>query len=67
MVYRFCFLFLFFTFTIYTNSFNTVVFMIRKGKKKANKPCPNAPPPRLLRFSVFSNPPTIPTPPAISF
>ena len=35
------------------------VFMVRKGKKKSNL---KANPPWLLKFLVFSNPPTIPHP-----
>ena len=46
----FCF---YFTFTVYTNVLNTVVFIIRKGKKKAvSKPILSP----LLKFSLFSNP-----------
>ena len=58
--------FCYFTFTVYTNVLNTVVFMVTKGKKKAilkAKPTPlysNPPPPAtptLLVFDIFSNHP----------
>ena len=59
--------FCYFTFTVYTNVLNTVVFMVTKGKKKAilkAKPTPlysNPPPPpatpTLLVFDIFSNHP----------
>ena len=42
----------FFTFTVYTNVLNAVVFMVRKGKKKAIFKANLS---RLLKFSVFSN------------
>ena len=62
-----CYFCFYFTFTVYTNVRNTAVFMVRKGKKKAIKKFKSQPL-RLLKFLVFSNPPTIPTfPPTISF
>ena len=47
--------FCYFTFTVYANVLNTVVFMVTKGKKKAilkAKPTP-----------LYSNPPPLPQPP----
>ena len=52
-----CFFCFHFTFTVNTNVLNTVVFMVRKVKKKQFKSEP--PLPQLLKFSVFSNPPVI--------
>ena len=60
--------FCYFTFTVYTNVLNTVVFMVTKGKKKAilkAKPTPlysNPPPsrnPHTISFWYFFQPPLL--------
>ena len=48
-IFYFCFSF---TFNVYTNVLNTVVFMVRKRKKAIYNPKPS----RLLKISVFSTP-----------
>ena len=69
----FCF---YFTFTVYTNVLNTVVFMVKKGKEKAVKSQPLSwlsklsvfptpllfPSTQLLVFDIFSNYPYYSTP-----
>ena len=53
-----CYFCFYFTFAVYTNVLNTVVFMVKKGKEKA-------PPPRLLKLSVFPNPSLLFQPPSL--
>ena len=48
-IFYFCFSF---TFNVYTNVLNMVVFMVRKRKKAIYNPKPF----RLLKISVFSTP-----------
>ena len=50
-----CYFCFYFTFTVYTNVLNTVVFMVRKGKSNLEKQF-RSQLPRLLKLSVVSNP-----------
>ena len=54
--------FCYFTFTVYTNVLNTVVFMVTKGKKKAilkAKPTPLYSNPHTISFWYFFQPPLL--------
>ena len=58
-----CYFCFYFTFTLYANVLNTVVFMVRKGKKNLKATThPTIPNPRLLVFDIFFNHPYYSTP-----